>query len=630
MKRIPVLTSLIILLFYFLRFSPANSAAPQIEVLNRAGSSVNQITDGDRIQLRLTLAEKVSTDTTVFFTLNTSPIESAACTILKGEGSCSSAPFYSLGWYWGGSSTPHPESQVQAVADDETLPASLSISIQPRPVVMVHGFISNWQAWSNYLGPTGYLASIGVPGFAVGDGQVEGVMNTGNIAQPTSPTNTIAQNAVILGEYIANVKRLTGAEMVDLIGHSMGGLTSRFYIDRVMGERDVAQLIMLGSPSAGTDCANLPAALRFYLPTVLEIKPSYMQGVFNQQITHRHGVPFSALAGTMIQDSLSSPCTEVPNDIVVSVKSVTGIELRFAEIPVLHTALNTSESVFHEFVQGKLQQDSGAFQEASDPAPLTAETPNLQFNRMYTGKVLPTSLETLTIEIEPGLKVASFALFDPSRSLQVKVQGASGNEIVLDPVKNGLIVVDDPATLVHLGYGFKDPKPGKWVVTLLATDKTPAEGADFALTAQFSGGAELQAGTDVLLPQVGDSVTIKAQLTLAGQFLDIEQAVALVRSPSGKQETITLSAKDNVVESIWTPMEPGLHAIDLQVVGKSIDGAPIERAAFLVVEAQPVEGNANRTLALAGIGLGVLCLGMLMVARLAGLLWWRKRHHKKS
>lgn len=625
-----IFTLLLLILTSLLRTSPAHSAAPQIEVISRAGSSVIQITDGDHIQLRLTLAENVSKDMPVTFTLNTALLDAANCTIPAGKDTCETAPFYSLGWYWGGSSTPHAESQLQAVIGGETLPTNLAVAVRPRPVVMVHGFISNWQAWSNYLGAAGFLASIGVPGFAVGDGQVEGVMNTGNIAEPASPTNTIAQNAAILGEYIANVKKLTGAEMVDLIGHSMGGLTSRFYIDRVMGERDVAQLIMLGSPSSGTDCANLPAALGFYMPTVLEIRPSYMQGVFNQQITHRNGVPFSALAGTVIQDSLGSPCTEAPNDIVVSVSSVTGIELSFAETPVLHTELNTSESVFREFVQSKLQQAPGEFQEAPDPAPLAAEPPNLQFNRMYTGRVPAGSQQALTIEIEPGLKVANFALFDPTRSLQVKVQGASGNEIVLDPVKNGLIVVDDPATLVHLGYGFNNPKPGKWVVTLLATEKTPAEGADFALTAQFIGGAELQASTSALLPQAGEAVTIQARLTLAGQALVIDQAEALVRGPNGKQESVALAANGDSVQAEWAPSEPGIHAIDVQVSGKTVDGILVERAAFLVVEAQPVQNTANRSLLFAGLGLGVLCAGTLVVAGLAGLVWWRrKRAHKK-
>lgn len=54
----------------------------------------------------------------------------------------------------------------------------------------------------------------------------------------------------------------------------MGGLIARYYIDRVMTSRDIAQLLMLGSPMAGTDCADLPASLGLYLPASLEIRPA--------------------------------------------------------------------------------------------------------------------------------------------------------------------------------------------------------------------------------------------------------------------------------------------------------------------------------------------------------------------
>ena len=77
-------------------------------------------------------------------------------------------------------------------------------------------------------------------------------MNTGVITNPAGNTNTIAQNAEILGQYISHVKEKTGAEMVDLLVHRMGGIISRSYIDRLLQDRDVAQLIMLGSPMGGS------------------------------------------------------------------------------------------------------------------------------------------------------------------------------------------------------------------------------------------------------------------------------------------------------------------------------------------------------------------------------------------
>jgi hypothetical protein len=603
----------------------SQGAADRIEVLDMAGNPVTEITDGDQIQLRLVLADKASQEMQVTFHL-TAPDEIAAnCSIRPGEAQCESISFRSLGWYWGETSAAQPERTIKATSNALPVPITTRIKVAPRPVVMVHGFISNWQAWSNYLGPDGFLASIGVAGYAVGDGQVEGTMNTGSLTDPARRTNTIAQNAAILGEYIERVKKKTGAQQVDLIGHSMGGMISRYYIDRVMGERDIAQLIMLGTPSSGTDCAVLPSALGFYLPTVLEIRTSYMSGIFNRQITHRGGVPFSAVAGTLIQNSLGSPCTEVPNDSVVSVKSVSAIQLNYEEISLLHTELNTSEQVFQDSVRPLLQKLPGDFREEPDPQPEEAPSAPLQFNRVYSGHIPANGQQTLVISIEPGLSVANFALFDPSRSLNVAVRGASGNEITLDPVKNGLIVVDDPETMVQLGYGFENPKPGAWQVILQASEETPPSGADFALTAHFVGGATLEAATSALLPQINEPVQLTANLALNGQPLTIDQAQALIRSPQGEAEMILLTVQGSQAVGTWSPSQPGLYGIDLQIVGKAPDGSTIERAAFLTVEAQPSQDQRRTKLILSAIAFGIICLGVIAAGLFFFFLLLRKR-----
>ena len=123
------------------------------------------------------------------------------------------------------------------------------------PVVLVHGLLSNAATWTAYTRSGGLLARTGLHGFAVGDGQAPGALNTGNLAQPTAATLPLRANAAQLAQYIAGVRRATGAEMVDLVAHSMGGLIARFYIDRLMDGRDVAQLLTLGTPHGGSDCA---------------------------------------------------------------------------------------------------------------------------------------------------------------------------------------------------------------------------------------------------------------------------------------------------------------------------------------------------------------------------------------
>ncbi len=505
--------------------------------------------------------------------------------------------------------------------DQHLLGNSQPIDVKPRPVVLVHGFISNWQTWNNYLGPDGFLASMGLQGFAVGDGQVPGVLNTGVITNPAGHTNTLAQNAEILGQYIDGVKQKTGAEMVDLVVHSMGGMISRYYIDRVMKDRDVAQLIMLGSPMGGSDCSVLPAALGFYLPASIEIRESYMRGVFNQQITHRKGIEFYDLGGTAINEAFKSPCTEVPNDTVVSFESINAIQLQSSREDVIHSELTLSQTAFEQFVKPLLQKSAGSFQSQPDPAPTTPDELPLDFTRVYTGHVDPGGSTELTINIEPGVSVASFAMYDASRSVATIVRGASGNIIELTPEKNGFIRVEDPSTMLYLGYGFENPKPGPWKVTVQATDATPASGTDFAISVYFVGGAKLAADSSTLIPQLNQPVQLEANVSLNGQSLQIKQAQAVIRDPEGKVETLDFPAGQNISVS-WTPRKAGTHSVDIVVTALAPDGSSIERTDFLAIEVQPNPGRARITFNLVVvIALVLLVFGTILF----GFFWLIRR-----
>ncbi|MFA6436678.1 MAG: alpha/beta fold hydrolase [Candidatus Paceibacterota bacterium] len=57
---------------------------------------------------------------------------------------------------------------------------------------------------------------------------------------------------------IDEVKMLTGAEKVDIVAHSMGGLVSRYYIQSDQFENDVERLVMLGVPNNGSSDAYSP------------------------------------------------------------------------------------------------------------------------------------------------------------------------------------------------------------------------------------------------------------------------------------------------------------------------------------------------------------------------------------
>ncbi len=614
------LSLFLLVIFLIPRAVSSQAESGSLLILDSADRPISRTTDGNSLKFEINLSANTDREQLISFFLGSNPEPVTTCTISSGAKSCRSEPVSSLGWYWL-LEAPLEVAFSARDTDGRTIAAGQLI-LNPRPVVLVHGFNSSWQAWNKYLGPDGYLAAAGLQGFAVGDGQVAGVMNTGSLDAPTVRTNTIAENASILAEYIRNVQSITGAEKVDLLVHSMGGMISRFYIDRLMPEGTVAQLIVLGTPMAGTECASLPAALGMYLPATLEIQPGYMVHVFNQQIYRRKGVPFYAVAGTQVQKAIQSPCTATPSDLVVSLDSVLAIPMQVQETPLLHTDLNTSQQLFLDFVLPLLKSAPESFEFSPDPLPGSAAAQSHSFTKTYTGTVMPESSESIEIHIDPGVSLANFALFDPSRSLEITVIGASGNELVLDPDLNGFIQVDDPNNMLYLGYGFNDPRPGRWVVILRPGEETPSEGTTFAINAKFTGGANLQARTDVTLPNPGQVVTISGQL-VSTENVQLDQVAARVILPDGNQEQIQLESNGQAISGTFTPRMQGIHAIVIEVLGRDDSGMAIDRASTLIIEVQPRPGLSELFWQVA---LGIA--GLFLAALLGSMAF--KRQSKKS
>ncbi len=621
MKRIFHAFLFFALAMAFIQVQPVQSQSDtsQITLLDRNGKATASIVDGNRVQLRIKLnaTSKLETKITFLTPKVTKPL--AECTVPAHADSCETPPFYAVGWYWDADGSAAPERMIMASMNGTRALGSLRVSVAPRPVVMVHGFNADYTTWTTYLGPQGYLAELGLHGFAVGDGQVPGVMQTGSLSEPFKRTNTIAQNAVILGEYIDHVQEATGAEKVDLLVHSMGGMIARYYLDRVMTKDNVAQLLILGTPMAGSACSILPASLGMMLPAALEIQPSYMVNVFNQQIVRRKGVPFFALAGTKLSDAVESPCTPVPSDVVVTLDSVRAIPMPVEEIPLLHIELNTAREVFTGFVTGHLKTSPGEFEVPADPPPGSNPPASQQFSRVYTGHLNPGETRDVVINIDPNVTVANFALFDTSRSLNIVVTGASGQQLTLDPVKNGVIRIDDPSTMVYLGYGFKGPKPGRWIVTLETTAATPASGADYAIAAQFNGGALLQTTQNATTPPVNQAVTIMGTLTADGTPVPLTSASATVQGPDGSTKSGDMTINGNQAEIKITPHMSGIYGIQVNVTAQDAAGNLIDRAAFLTLDAQPtwIQSTKNQIMA-AGLIIVMLVIMILFVR-------WRRR-----
>jgi pimeloyl-ACP methyl ester carboxylesterase len=288
------------------------------------------------------------------------------------------------GLAWSDDGSPDPQRVIQVSvagvgASVAGVGASATLTVRPKPVILVHGLLSDAGTWAAYVGGGGFLANQNVlwRGYAVGDGQAPGLMDTSPFSDPG---NTIAQNANEEAIYIRGVRDATDAEHVDIVAHSMGGLISRFYVQNLMpgppaGDSGpvVSHLVMLGTPNEGSNCAYYPVAVAQLFggkgtispsnQPLLQLTPVYMAH-FDSQITDRKDVPFSILAGDGFHGSVCTSAflsgSSTPNDGVVTVTSAEWeISDRTVE-PLIHTSETGSETAFSDWVKPHLALGPGS------------------------------------------------------------------------------------------------------------------------------------------------------------------------------------------------------------------------------------------------------------------------------
>ena len=154
------------------------------------------------------------------------------------------------------------------------------------------------------------------------------------MTKPPVNSATVKQNAKEEASYIEGVRALTGAQHVDVVAHSMGGLISRRYVkDEMPSSADsvpvVRHLVQMGTPNMGSPCADQMMEYsaanddwdRWPQPSTTELT-TWVNEAFNREVhlgTLR-GVKLSNMVGT----NVSFPCGDEDSDGVVPVWSAAG------------------------------------------------------------------------------------------------------------------------------------------------------------------------------------------------------------------------------------------------------------------------------------------------------------------
>ncbi len=136
------------------------------------------------------------------------------------------------------------------------------ISLPKNPVIFIHGFMGSAGQFNKMRQhlianqwPPEYLFSI----------------------QYSDTSGSNVDNANELGDFVDLVLQLTGKDKVDIVAHSMGGLSSRYYIKNNIkgGGGKVANYVSLGSPHHGTVTTYFKELVRL-LPWYISLPVGYL------------------------------------------------------------------------------------------------------------------------------------------------------------------------------------------------------------------------------------------------------------------------------------------------------------------------------------------------------------------
>lgn len=111
------------------------------------------------------------------------------------------------------------------------------------PVLLVHGIVDNRSIFVHFARVLRRR----------GHGTVQAV----NYSPMTAFTGDVRAAARDLGEHVERMCAASGVDRVHVIGHSLGGLIARYYVQRLGGDDRVDTLVTLGSPHQGSFIAHL-------------------------------------------------------------------------------------------------------------------------------------------------------------------------------------------------------------------------------------------------------------------------------------------------------------------------------------------------------------------------------------
>ena len=192
------------------------------------------------------------------------------------------------------------------------------------PILFVHGYTSNASAWDT------------MKSRFVADGWESNRL----FAYTFSSTQSNATVAQAVAQRVNEIRAATGAAKVDIIAHSMGSLSSRYYLKNLGGTAYVDEWVSLGGPNHGTTWAY---GCFFFSPCNQMLPGSSFLNALNSG---------DETPGAVRYGTWRSPCDELV--VPSSSTSLSGAVQNIQTSCMSHSSLRTDATVYGQvrnFVQ---------------------------------------------------------------------------------------------------------------------------------------------------------------------------------------------------------------------------------------------------------------------------------------
>ena len=393
-----------------------------------------------------------------------------------------------------------------------------------------------------------------------------------------------------LGEEIKTIKEETGTDKVDIVGHGMGGLVARWYVEDPIEElgkdNNVRKLILLGTPNRGlaifdfaaiSELVGIPAEIiEGYITIYYGTKEKCWEGVWilkypslgkaMEQMHPNHGfisrleleelspnVHYTSIAGTKAGGVLTL-LGMADNDGMVYVIDTKLDKLSPSdeeEFRVDHKGLIEDEEVYakiKERLQAKIMEslETKTKGRLQDNPVFENNTHEQKFSPLQRLPTIYSMIENTTKSHNLTLSFANdssiLIIWDKNDSdLGLVLTTSNGIRINSSVVLNGMNITYHPSVVnfTFEGYEIKNVTSGTWIADVIPINVS--ENVNYTLMTSLDTNLTLSVLPDKYNYYPGEQINLTANPTYFDTPVANTSMTLKISRPDGKVENITLN-----------------------------------------------------------------------------------------